>query len=168
MTSLGGWGGEILGDSQSSVPASPSLGPRREGQGAWEAAESISQARALRHISRGQSQVAFRQPPGEVAPVSRSACTTLPHCHPHLGCRPAVATDQETEAQAVERLALGRRAAGPQSKPRPPPAVTPFPFRGSLLPQAGSPKERAAQRTPRILRPLSENFPNSRGPPAGS
>lgn len=117
MTSLGGWGGEILGDSQSSVPASPSLGPRREGQGAWEAAESISQARALRHISRGRSLVAFRQPPGEVAPVSRSACTTLPHCHPHHGCRPAVATDQETEAQAVERLALGRRAAGPQSEP---------------------------------------------------
>lgn len=49
--------------------------------------------------------------------MSRSACTTLPHCHPHPGCRPAVATDQETEAQAVERLALGRRAAGPQSEP---------------------------------------------------
>lgn len=120
MTSLGGWGGEILGDSQSSVPASPSLGPRREGQGAWEAAESISQARALRHISRGRSQVAFRQPPGEVAPVSRSACTTLPHCHPHLGCRRRSGygpRDRGPSGGATRPWAQSRRAAEPQSEP---------------------------------------------------
>lgn len=83
MTSSGGWGGEILGDSQSSVPPSPSLGPQREGQGEWEVAELISPASGLTRISRGRSPVAFQQPAGEVVPLSRSACTTPPHCHPH-------------------------------------------------------------------------------------
>lgn len=92
----------------------PVWDPGGRGQGAWEAAESISQARALRHISRGRSQVAFRQPPEEVAPVSRSACTTLPHCHPHLGCRRRSGygpRDRGPSGGATRPWAQSRRAA---------------------------------------------------------